>query len=466
MSATITPQHTPSRRGTELVLLLLAVVITIGGYGIVEVTLTGELPADLLVDGLGLAGLLAVAHLVVRFSAPYADPVLLPVVALLNGLGLVMIHRLDLAELDRVGEVPAQAPIAGDALAQLTWAGVGVVLFVAVLLVVRDHRILQRYTYTAMVVGIGLLLLPLLPGLGVTINGARIWIRAAGFSFQPAEAAKIVLMVFFAGYLVVKRDVLALASRRFLGLLLPRARDLGPIMAVWVVSLGILVFQRDLGTSVLFFGSFVMLLYVATERRSWLVIGALMVAGGGWVAYQLFGHVRTRVDIWLDPFADPTGSGYQLVQGLYSLAAGGILGSGLGQGQPELVPFAETDFIITAVGEELGLTGLMAVLLLYLIVVERGIRTSIAARDAFGKLFAAGLSFIFAVQVFVVVGGVTRLIPLTGLTTPFLSYGGSSLVANWVLVALLLRISDAARRPAPAPAPPTAEAMTQVVMRR
>ncbi len=451
------------RRVTELVLLGLAVLVTLGAYAAVSLSLTGALPAELATQAAGLTGLLLVAHLVIRWAAPYADPLLLPGVALLNGLGLVMIHRLNLARLDRVGDLPEPGDISGTALAQLRWSAIGVALFVAVLLTVRDHRVLQRYTYTAMVAGIALLLLPLVPGLGRSINGARIWIGLAGFSFQPAEVAKIVLMVFFAGYLVVKRDVLALAGRRFLGIDLPRGRDLGPILLVWLVGLAILVLQRDLGTSLLFFGSFVMLLYVATERASWLLLGGLLALSGGWVAYQVFGHVQTRIDIWLDPFADPNGRAYQLVQSLYSLAAGGVLGAGLGRGRPELVPYAETDFIAAAIGEELGLTGLMAVLVLYLVLVERGIRASLAVRDGFGTLLGAGLSFIVALQVLVVVGGVTRLIPLTGLTTPFLSYGGSSLVANWALLALLVRISDAGRRPAPAPAAPAADARTEVV---
>ena len=462
--ATIAPQATPSRRNVELLLLLPALAIPLVAWAQVDVVMTKRLPPTLGAYAAALGGLLLVAHLAVRRFAKYADPVLLPVVALLNGLGLVMIHRLDLAPRSESESAPAQ----------LVWTGVGVVAFVGVLLVLRDHRVLQRYTYTAMIGGLLLLVLPLVPGLGIEINGARIWIRAAGFTFQPGEVAKLVLMVFFAGYLVVKRDVLALAAKRVVGIDLPRARDLGPILVAWGVSLAVLIFERDLGTSVLFFGAFVALLYIATERRSWLILGALLVLAGGYAAYNFFAHVTRRVDIWLDPFADESGAGFQLVQGLYGFASGGILGNGLGQGRPDLVPYAETDFIVAALGEELGLTGVMAILMLYGILVERGLRTAIAARDAFGKLLAAGLSVIVALQVFIVVGGVTRLIPLTGLTTPFLSYGGSSLVANYALVAMLLRISDAARRPAPPVSTPTApdsaglpfdDAPTQVVSR-
>ncbi|WP_121192360.1 FtsW/RodA/SpoVE family cell cycle protein [Motilibacter peucedani] len=458
---TLTPQATRSRRGAELFLLVVGGLVFVGAYAAVGLGVNGELPANLGTYGAFLAVLLLAAHLVVRRTARYADPVLLPAVGVLNGLGLAMIHRLDLADVKRGEEARGALP-SGDALSQLTWMTVGVALFALVLIGVRDHRTLQRYTYTAMVLGIGLLLLPLVPGIGVTLNGSRIWIRALGFSFQPGEAAKVVLMVFFAGYLVVKRDVLALAGRRVLGVDLPRGRDLGPLMLVWLACLAILVFEKDLGTSVLFFGSFVMLLYVATQRRSWLILGALLFAVGGWFAYKSFGHVHVRVDAWLHPFAHPELGPTQLTQGLFGLAAGGILGTGLGLGRPDLVPLAKSDFIVASIGEELGLTGLMAVLLLYGIIVERGLRTAIASRDAFGKLLAAGLSFIIGIQVFVVVGGVTRLIPLTGLTTPFLSYGGSSLVVNWMIIALLLRMSDAARRPAPVPstAASTASATT------
>jgi cell division protein FtsW (lipid II flippase) len=366
---------------------------------------------------------------------------LLPVVGLLNGLGLAMIHRLSLKE---TGGGAGPEP---DYVAQLGWLVLAGITFILVLLIIRDHKTLQRYTYTAMLVGLVLLVLPLMPLIGTEINGARIWVRAAGFSFQPAEVAKIVLIVFFAGYLVVKRDVLALARSRVLGVDLPRGRDLGPIVIAWAASLAVLIFERDLGTSLLFFGLFVALLYIATERRSWLIIGAVLFSAGAFVAYQIFGHVQLRVEIWMDPFAKEASDGYQIAQSLYGFATGGILGVGLGQGHPNIVPFVNTDFIMAAFGEELGLTGVMAILVLYAIIIERGMRTAIAVRDPFGKLLASGLSIALGIQVFVVVGGVTKLIPLTGLTTPFLSYGGSSLVANWALIALLLRVSDAARRP-------------------
>jgi cell division protein FtsW (lipid II flippase) len=449
-----------SPRNVEAVLLLFSVGIAMAAYASVGLAHDGAVPAGMAGYGGGLALLFALAHLALRRLAPHADPVLLPAVTLINGLGLAMIHRLDLADADRAGSARAAA-----APAQITWTAVGVVLFVAVLLVVRDHRILQRFTYTAMLGGLVLLLLPLLPGLGTTINGARIWIRFAGFSFQPGELAKLVLLVFFAGYLVVKRDVLALASRRFAGVDLPRGRDLGPILVAWLASLAVLVFERDLGTSLLFFGVFVALLYIATERLSWLLIGVGLFLSGSFLAWTMFSHVQQRVDIWLHPFAERNVSGdsYQLVQGLFGMGTGGILGKGLGQGRPDIVPFAKTDFIVAAIGEELGLTGLMAVLVLYGVIVQRGLRTAVAVRDSFGKLLAAGLAFSVALQVFVVVGGVTRLIPLTGLTMPWLSYGGSSLVANWALAAMLLRISHAARRPAPPPAPSADDAKTQVV---
>ncbi|MGH8892042.1 MAG: FtsW/RodA/SpoVE family cell cycle protein [Actinomycetes bacterium] len=457
-------QRKRSGRTTELVLLAFSLAIAMAAYAAVGLAHDGALPAGMLGYGGGLALLFGVAHLALRRFAPDADPVLLPAVTFINGLGLAVIHRLDLAYADRAEQFGREAPSAA-APAQLTWTAVGVILFVVVLLLVRDHRVLQRFTYTAMVAGLVLLLLPLLPIIGTTINGARIWIRLFGFSFQPGELAKIVLLVFFAGYLVVKRDVLALASRRVMGIDLPRARDLGPVLVAWVASLGVLVFERDLGTSLLFFGVFVALLYVATERLSWLLIGLGLFLSGSFLAWSMFGHVRERVDIWVNAFAprNVNDDSYQLVQGLFGMGTGGLLGKGLGQGRPEIVPYAQTDFIVAAVGEELGLTGLMAVLVVYAIVVQRGLRTAVAVRDSFGKLLAAGLAFSVAMQVFVVVGGVTRLIPLTGLTMPFLSYGGSSLVANWALIALLLRISDAARRPAPPPAPSIQDARTQVV---
>jgi cell division protein FtsW (lipid II flippase) len=453
-----------SGRTTELVLLTFSLAIAMAAYAAVGLAHDGQLPAGMLGYGGGLAFLYGVAHIALRRFAPHADPVLLPAATMINGLGLAVIHRLDLAYADRAEQLGRDVPSAA-APAQLTWTAVGVVLFVVVLVLVRDHRILQRFTYTAMVAGLVLLLLPLLPVIGTTINGARIWIRLFGFSFQPGELAKLVLLVFFAGSLVVKRDVLALASRRVMGIDLPRARDLGPVLVAWAASLGVLVFARDRGTSLLYFGVFIALLYVATERLSWLLIGIGLFLSGSFLAWTLFGHVRDRVDIWLNAFAPENvdDSSYQLVQGLFGMGTGGLLGKGLGQGRPDIVPYAQTDFIVAAVGEELGLTGFMALLIVYAIIVQRGLRTAIAVRDSFGKLLAAGLAFSVARQVFVVVGGVTRLIPLTGLTMPFLSYGGSSLVANWALIALLLRISDAARRPAPPPAPSIQDAKTQVV---
>jgi cell division protein FtsW (lipid II flippase) len=439
------------RRGAELFLLLLALAVGIGAYAAVGIGVDGEVPADIIGYGGWLAGLTIAAHIAVRLVAPYADPVLLPAVAALNGLGLAVIHRLDLAYEARGDENHTFAA------QQLTWMTVGVVLFVATLVLLRDHRVLTRFTYTSGLSAIVLLLLPMVPGVGKTVNGAKIWIGVGPFSFQPGEVAKVLLVVAFAGYLVLHRDALALAGRRVLFIDLPRGRDLGPILVMWLVSLGILVFQKDLGSSLLFFGLFLIMLYVATERPGWLALGGLLFVGGSALIYALsdrvggLSHVQNRINIWLDPmkYIDQTPGSGQLVEGLFGMAWGGLIGRGFGGGSPERVPFANSDFILAAIGEELGLTAVVAVILTYGLIVERALRAALISRDGFGKLVAVGLAGVLALQVFVVIGGVTRLIPLTGLTTPFLSYGGSSLVANWVIVALLLRISDLARRPVP-----------------
>lgn len=441
MTTVVTALAPGTRRGFELLLVVLSVAISTAAYALVGLTMGGQLPARLLAVSGGLLGLGLLLHVVVRVVAPYADPVMIPIALLINGLGLVMIHRLDLAK----------DPVTALAVRQLGFTALGVVIAAVVLVVLRDHRRLRARTYTAMVAGLVLLLLPLVPGIGRTVNGATIWIDLGVTTFQPAELGKIAVVVFFAGYLVVARDTLSLVGPKVLWLRLPRARDLGPILVAWVASVGILVFERDLGTSLLFFGIFVAMLYVATERVSWIVIGLALFAGGCVVAWRLFSHVQRRVDVWLDPF-DPEriearGGSYQVVQALYGMADGGLLGTGLGRGSPEIVPFAESDFIVAALGEELGLAGLFGILMLYAILVQRGIRTAIGVRDGFGKLLACGLSFAIAMQVFVVAGGVTRVIPLTGLTMPFLAYGGSSLLGSWVVVALLLRVSDLARRP-------------------
>jgi cell division protein FtsW (lipid II flippase) len=460
----------PPARSTEARLLVLAVAVATAAHASVGIGLEGELSASTASFGLTLVLLFGAAHLAVRRFAPCADPLVLPVVALLNGLGLVIVHRLDLAVAIKARQAGTAVPGA-DASLQLVWTAVGIAALAGLLVIVRDHTRLQRYAYTAALTGIVLLLLPAVPGIGRTINGARLWVRVGPMTIQPSEAAKVLLMVFFASYLVAKRDVLSLASRRVLGLDLPRAQDLGPVLLAWVASIAVLVRERDLGSSLLFFGIFVVMLYVATERTSWLLIGLGLFLLSSLAAYRLFGHVQRRVDTWLDPFAHVSDSGYQIVQGFFGMGTGGLLGTGLGQGAPNTVPYAKTDFVLAAVGEELGLAGVMVVLVLFGLVVARGLKTSLACRDSFGKLLAGGLSFALALQVFVIAGGVLGLIPLTGVTLPWLSYGGSSIVTNYVLVALLLRISDSAFRPAPAPVTPEvaraalSEAKTTVVRR-
>jgi cell division protein FtsW (lipid II flippase) len=452
------------RRRTELAMLAFAVALVLFAYASVGLSMTGRIPAGILGYGLAFALLMLLAHLAIRWLAPWADPLMLPLAALLNGLGIVMIYRLQQSGRDgNAGRVISTMSTSSTTL-QVIWSTVGVAAFIAVLAVVREPRLLQRYTYTLGAVGLVLLALPtLLPSSMSVVNGAKVWIILGGFSIQPGEFAKLALAVFFAGYLVAKRDVLALAGRRVLGVDLPRGRDLGPVLIAWGASLLILVFETDIGTSAIFFGMFVAMLYVATQRTSWLLIGIGLFLFGSFVASKLFAHVGERFDIWLHPFAgdNATHSAYQLVQGLEGMGFGGLFGTGLGHGQPYLTPLAQSDFIITAFGEELGLTGLMAILLIFGLIVQRGLRAAVAVRDPFAKLLAGGLSFVLALQVFVIVGGVTGLIPLTGVTTPFLSQGGSSLIASWALIALLMRVSDTARRPAPQPIQD--EGMTQVV---
>ncbi|MDX2968900.1 FtsW/RodA/SpoVE family cell cycle protein [Kribbella solani] len=451
-----------TRRGVELLLLVIAIAVSVGAYVNIGITVQNSVPASTGYYAAGIGLLALIAHLVLRYRAPYADPVLLPCAVLLNGLGVAMIHRIDLG-LAIVAEAKGKVPKAAAASQQITWTAVGIVLFVVVILVVRDHRRLQAFTYTLGLGGLVLLVLPLVPGIGANVNGAPIWIRIGGMSFQPGEFAKVALVIFFAGYLVVKRDVLTLAGRRFLGLDLPRARDLGPILIAWLASLGVLVFESDLGSSLLFFGLFLFLLYVSTERAGWLIIGGLLFVGGAYFAYMTFGHVHRRITDWLDPWAIDGG---QIKLGLMGQAWGGVLGRGLGQGHPEATMYANSDMIISSFAEELGLTGLIAILLIFTLIIERGLRTALGCRDIFGKLVATGLAMSFALQVFVIVGGVTGLIPLTGLATPFMALGGTSLVANWAIIALLLRISDQARRPQTPAAPVSDETIAMAVQKQ
>jgi cell division protein FtsW (lipid II flippase) len=453
----------PSRRRTELMMLAFALAVVLLAYCAASLGLSGKLsglPLDLLIYG----ALMVAAHYAVRRFAPYADPLLLPLAALLNGLGLVMIWRLQ--ESGRNGNPGGQiSELSSSSITmQVLWTAVGVVALVALLYLIKEARVLQRYTYTLGAVGLVLLAIPaLLPSSHSAVNGAKVWIIFGGLSVEPGEFARLALAVFFAGYLVAKRDVLSLAGRRFMGIDLPRARDLLPVAGAWVASLLILIFETDIGTSALFFGMFVAMLYLATQRTSWVLIGVLAFLGGTWFTAIMFHHVMARFTSWLHPFTavNANGISYQLIQGLYGMAFGGIFGTGLGQGQPYHTPLVQSDFIFTAFGEELGLVGGMALLLIFGLLVQRGLRAALQVKDPFSKLLAAGLSFVLALQVFVIVGGVTRLIPLTGVTTPFLSQGGSSLVASWLLVGLLIRISNSARQPAPQPIQD--EGMTQVV---
>jgi cell division protein FtsW (lipid II flippase) len=453
----------PTRRNAELLLLCFAALITVAALLIVEANQHRGLRWNLTGYGLIFLFVFGSAHLAIRRFAPYTDPLLLPIVALLNGLGLVMIHRLDLVNNELSGH---RHPSATQ---QMLWTVVGVAAFALVVTFLKDHRQLARYGYICGVAGLVFLVIPaLLPASLSEQNGAKIWIRFPGFSIQPAEFSKILLLIFFSAVLITKRSLFTSVGKHFMGMTLPRPRDLAPLLAAWVISVGVMALEKDLGTSLLLYASFLVVVYLATQRFSWVVIGVGLFVAGSVAAYFIFEHVRVRVQMWWDPFADPDGAGYQIIQSMFSFATGGVFGTGLGNGQPDTVPAASTDFIIAAFGEELGLVGFASILMLYTIVIVRGLRTAIATRESFGKLLAAGLASTLAIQLFIVVGGVTHLIPLTGLTTPWLSYGGSSLLANYVLLAILARISHSARRPLRTRArntTPIAMASTEVIER-
>ncbi|MBW8481805.1 FtsW/RodA/SpoVE family cell cycle protein [Actinomadura parmotrematis] len=538
--------HLPYQRrnAATLALLIFAMVLTLSAFAEVGLARDGHIPQGLFLYGGGLVVLAIGAFLAQARFAPYADPLLLPLAVGLNGLGLAMIYRLDLDTSNdrKIAEAAGKTFLkdAADASGQLMWTFIGIALFVVAVFIMRDTsdpdaklsftpKTAQRYTYLIGLGAIVLLLLPVVPGIGAEINGARVWINVAGFSVQPGEFAKLLLVVFFAGYLVNKRQAMSLIGKKIGPFSLPRGRDLGPILVIWFLCLGVLFMQKDLGTALLYFGLFVSMLYIATQRVSWVAIGLGLLAVGVTIATMLpfMGHVNQRIDIWRNPGpyfdggclvagkvvpvnpdtdifkrtklvlqakaeeyekagqkakaanARLIGPGFyactntlkgeysdsaQLMKGLFALGQGGVLGTGLGQGEPWRTPLSFSDFIFDSMGEELGLTGLMALLLCYALIVQRGMKTAVAARDPFLKLFAGGVSFVLGLQVFVIVGGVTRMIPLTGLTTPFLSQGGSSLMANWILIAILVRMSHDARKPAPQAIQD--EGMTQIVSTR
>lgn len=417
-----------ARRNSELALLVLAFMVGAGSLALVALARNAN-KAEVVAP---LAAVVVVAyvgaHVVLRKLAPQADPLVLPLTAALNALGLAAVYRLSPRNYGPT---------------QVTWTALGVALFIATLLTVRDYRALARYKYILGFAGVGLLLLPMTP-LGRTINGARLWVGVGSFSFQPGELAKVCLVIFFAAYLAERKELLSIASRRILSFHVPDIKHFGPLLVMWGLSLAVMFFERDLGSSLLFFSIFLVMIYVATARIVYMVLGGALFLAGAYVGYQTFAHVQARVTVWLNVF-DPDlirDESYQLAQSLFALATGGLFGTGLGQGRPDLIPAARTDFIFSVIGEELGLLGTAAVLLCFMLLVARGLRIALQARTDFGQLLAAGLTAILGIQTVIILGGVTRLLPLTGITLPFMSFGGSSLLSNFVLVALLARVSD------------------------
>ena len=431
----------PRYRNLEALLLFFAAGLNAFEIAQIQLSIIQKITTDLFTYWLPPVVFAFVLHLILRRRASEADPLILPIALVLNGLGIAMIYRLDLATI-------ASGGAELFAFRQVLWTSLAMAIAALVILYIPSQLFLRRYVYVSMAIGIALLLLPLVPFIGTTINGATLWISVLGITFQPGEIAKIALIVFFAGYLVNRKDSLAVVGRKILGVRIPRGRELGPILVIWLASIGVLVLQRDLGTSILYFGLFLVMIYVATGRAFYAGVGVAMLVTGGLVASRVLDYVSRRFDAWLNPFDqdnyEAIGGSYQIVQGIFGMANGGLFGTGLGGGVPQLVPLAESDFIIASLAEELGLIGFFAILALYFLLVARGLKVAFRHSDEFAKLMAVGFAFVIALQVFVVIGGVARILPLTGLTTPLLAAGGSSLLANWVIIAMLLRLSDSA----------------------
>jgi peptidoglycan glycosyltransferase len=421
-----------ARRTTELSLIVLGTLVTVGAYVLASLAQDARIPGNIVPFLAVVLGLQLAAHVVIRRFAPNADGTLVPIAGLLNGIGYVFIVRLDQASSHPQNLAGLQAG----------WAVVGMVAFVATLILIRRVRDLERYRWTIGLLGIALLLLPLMPVVGRTINGAKIWVGLGPISFQPGEFAKVLLALFFASYLVEKRELLAVSRYRLGPITLPDLKHLGPVLLAWGVSLVVMVSEKDLGSSLLFFALFVALLWVATERATYLLVGLVLFGVGATFAQAQFTHVNERVEVWLDPWKDPKDTGFQIVESQFAFSAGGVTGTGIGLGSPTRIPYSETDFIFAAIGEELGLIGATGVLVAYLLMIGAGLRIALRTQVPFERLLATGLTVLLGVQSFIIIAGVTRVLPLTGVTLPFVSYGGSSLIANYVLLALLLRISD------------------------
>jgi cell division protein FtsW (lipid II flippase) len=429
-----------SARNRELLALVPASLLLTAGFSAVFIERDDVLSNVSLTYGALFLGLCLAAHIVIRVTLPYADPYLFPLFAVLACFGIVMIYRID----DKLAREQAQ------------WFVIGLGLFAATIVLLRDYRVLERYRYTVAAIGIGLLLLPRLPGIGAQINGAYLAVKAGPLTFQPAEFSKIAIIVFVASYLRDTRQLLVIGARKFAGITIPPLKHFGPLLVVWGGAMALLFVIQDVGSSLMFFGGFLAVLYVATNRLSFVGIGLALFGAGSWFLYHVRPTITHRVDAWLHPFGplyDQAAGSYQIAQSVFAQADGGLFGRGFGQaiiavnGQP-LLPAAQTDLIYAVIVNELGLIGACAVLCTYLLAIERGFKIATLARDSFSKLLATGLTAVFALQVFVIVGGVTRVIPLTGVTLPFISYGGSSILANFVLLALLLLVSDRARREA------------------